>query len=261
MPARPEGEDPRRVFAADVHLHPQGPDRTERFFDWLDREAPRSRVHLLGDLFDVWVGPRQAKRPFYRAMLDRLARAARRSAGMEFVHGNRDFQIGADFERDTGIRVFEDPASRRIAERRVLLTHGDLLCAADRAYQRTRRVLRSRPVRTASAAAPLWIVDGVAGLLRRTSRRAVARKSASVLEPSESAIRQFFDDGHDAIVCGHLHRAFHRSYATPAGEREMLCVGDWEDGGSFASLEEGRLRLFVLESGRWREVPRERADG
>ena len=47
----------RRVFAADVHIHPRDPSRAKRFFEWLDSERDRAEVvYLLGDLFDLWVG-------------------------------------------------------------------------------------------------------------------------------------------------------------------------------------------------------------
>ena len=103
-------KDPqRRVFASDVHLCPEHPDRTDRFFEWLDRHRDAERIHLLGDLFDVWVGRRQARIPFYRDIVERFQRAVSAGARIEFLHGNRDFLLDDAFEKATGVRVQSDP--------------------------------------------------------------------------------------------------------------------------------------------------------
>ncbi len=249
----------RRVFAADVHIHPRDPSRAERFFEWLDSERDRAEVvYLLGDLFDLWVGSRQARHPDYRDLVDRLAERVRDGMRIEFVHGNRDFQIGRAFERRTGIRVHQDPMPADFGEGDILLTHGDLLCASDLAYQRTRRVLRSAPVRLLGEVLPLRLVFGIGGILRRYSDRAVERKSTRVLEPPRDAVVAHVEHGRRVIVCGHLHHAHRRTYEQDGQTIELICLGAWENGsGSYVSYEEGRFRLHVLDGERWVEIESE----
>src|SRR5262245_14391350 len=115
---------PRMVFAADVHLEPSRPDRAERFLAWIESLDPKSdELWLLGDLFDLWVAPRQATLPFYRPLIDRLAARVRDGLVVRFVHGNRDFLLGSRFERKTGIHVHEDPMVAEHCGKRLLLTH------------------------------------------------------------------------------------------------------------------------------------------
>lgn len=230
-----------------MHLRPDAPDRTERFFRWLEAEAPRATVtYLLGDLFDLWVGSGQMRDPFYEPIVERLAACVRAGSRIEFVHGNRDFLIGTRFERSTGIGVHEDPILAPYDDGETVLTHGDLLCAADRSYQRTRRVLRSRPVRLLGAMLPLGVVRRIGARLRRYSDRAVSEKSREVLEPPDDAVLAMSESGRRrTILCGHLHHAMRRGYRRGDVTCELIVLGDWSRGASYAEWIDGRYRLFV----------------
>ena len=241
----------RHLFVSDVHLEPQAPDRAERFLNWLEALDPsRDQVWILGDLFDLWVADRQRKLPFYEEITKVLARVTAAGLRVSFVHGNRDFLVGRRFERSTGVAVFADPIVRELGDRRFLLTHGDLLCASDLAYQRLRRVLRSPGVRLLAALLPLRAIFSVGRVLRRKSDDAVHRKSESVLSPPVEAILAAAQEHRcDAVVFGHLHSASHRRLRGDGGEVESVVLGAWEEGTSHAVLERGRVELFVASSG------------
>ena len=126
-------------FASDVHLSAEKPDVSDRFLRFLESvQADATRLFLLGDIFDLWVGSKQTALPYVVPILGKLRELT--GAGIE-VHdlaGNRDFNFDA--------RVNGGPPPRRLPEilsveshgRRLLLTHGDLLCTGDRAYARAR---------------------------------------------------------------------------------------------------------------------------
>jgi len=253
MTATAERRGPRQVFVSDVHLEPAEPERADRFLSWLEGLDPREHeVWILGDLFDLWVADRQLRLPFFDEICRRLARVTASGLRTTFVHGNRDFFVGRRFERATGVRVQSDPIVRELQGRRFLLTHGDLLCASDRAYQRMRRVLRSRPVRVLAALLPLRAVFAIGRLLRRKSDDAIRRKSDATLAPPREAILEAARE-HDceAVVFGHLHRASHARMCGTAGiEVEVVVLGAWERGRSFARLEGGRLESRSASAGR-----------
>lgn len=238
----------RWVFVADVHLRPEVPDRTERFFAFLERQVGSARaVFILGDLFDLWVSPSQIRHAHYRPIVSRLEALVRRSLPLVFVQGNRDFLVDRRFEGETGVRVHEDPLEADLAGSRILLTHGDLLCSADRSYQRTRRILRSPTCRALSRLLPLRITFTLAGAIRRYSDWVVPRKGRVVLEPTEDAVRVFFDRGFATIVCGHLHRPGIREFEFEGGRCRLVCVGDWEESGSFAEFDGLEFRILDAE--------------
>ena len=61
-----------------------------------------------------------------------------------FIHGNRDFLIGNDFAKDTGITILPDPYSLDINRQKVVLSHGDFLCTDDIDYIAFRDQVRTK---------------------------------------------------------------------------------------------------------------------
>lgn len=57
--------------------------------------------------------------------------------------GNRDFLMGQRFCADTGVQLLGDYAMITLNGVATLLTHGDLLCTDDLAYQQFRQKSRS----------------------------------------------------------------------------------------------------------------------
>jgi cytidylate kinase len=192
---------------ADLHLDPRAPAAGRAFLEWLaGLEAPALLV--LGDLFEYWFGPGQARAPGMAELLAALAGRARAGTELHFLHGNRDFLLGPDFARGVAGRVH---ASGLIGvtprNERALFLHGDELATRDRAYQRLRAVLRSPPVRACARAAPARLGAALARALRRRSRRALAAKELATVELQESSASAWCRrHGARWLVCGHAHR-------------------------------------------------------
>jgi UDP-2,3-diacylglucosamine hydrolase len=91
-------------------------------------------VFVLGDLFEVWVGDDMRHRPFESACVDVLAEAASQRC-LAFLVGNRDFLVGSEMLRASGMTGLPDPTVLNAWGQRLLLSHGDALCLADLPYQ------------------------------------------------------------------------------------------------------------------------------
>jgi UDP-2,3-diacylglucosamine hydrolase len=249
---------PRSVFVADLHLDTSAPRDCIEFTDWLATLARIGDLVILGDLFDVWVGPAQARLPGAESVLRALRDLRDRGARVHVVPGNRDFLLDRSFEERTGARLHAEGfvASWRAsdgAERRCLSIHGDRLCTLDRGYQRLRRVLRSRPLAWAAPRLPLAVGASLARRLRRASVRAIQAKLADEKSMQEPAAREAASEARaDLLICGHAHAA--RDVRLNAGPRwivldafggardaavlessgDLVCVAhaDWDDRGA-----------------------------
>jgi predicted phosphodiesterase len=120
-------------FISDLHLSPALPRTFESWARYL-RETPADAVFMLGDLFEVWVGDDARDLPFERRCVEVLADAAHRRR-IGFMAGNRDFLVGAEMLRASGLVGLPDPTLLSAWGRRALLTHGDALCLADTDYR------------------------------------------------------------------------------------------------------------------------------
>ena len=62
------------IIFSDAHVSDDDPAGAERVLSFLPRTCPSARrVFILGDLFNFWFGPSQARRRPYSAVLEGLA--------------------------------------------------------------------------------------------------------------------------------------------------------------------------------------------
>ena len=226
----------------DLHLDPAGGSRVEAFASWLDGLRAQ-RLVILGDLFEVWVGPAQAGLVGSRAILEALARATARGTAIDVIPGNRDFLLGRRFERESGARLRPGGLLAEHEAGDVLFVHGDELCTLDLAYQRMKRVLRSRPVTALATRAPLVAARWAAGRIRRASVRDVPLKSAEEKSMQREAVRVVAEvSGASTVVCGHAHEF--RDSEVPGGCR-WIVLDAWEgERDSLAVGAGGELRAL-----------------
>lgn len=215
--------EPGTRVIGDLHLDPIGEARIAAFAAWCAALRDCPRLIILGDLFDVWVGPAQARLEGSRAVLEALAQLAARGVELEVVPGNRDFLMGPDFERAAGARLWPGgfAAQWPAGGERVLFVHGDELCTLDLPYQRMKRVLRSGPARFLAPRLPLAFARWAAARLRKRSRLAVARKRPEATEIQASACRALAAAARGStLVCGHAHQF--RDERLPDGPRWIV---------------------------------------
>jgi UDP-2,3-diacylglucosamine hydrolase len=102
------------LFISDLHLDPGRPQANDSFAAFLQRHASQAgALYILGDLFDTWIGDDEIDAPdgdpLARQVVEALAGAAGRGVRVAFMHGNRDFLIGARFGEASGARLLVDP--------------------------------------------------------------------------------------------------------------------------------------------------------
>jgi UDP-2,3-diacylglucosamine hydrolase len=232
-------------FASDVHVAAEQPQISDRFLRFLDQVMQDGqRLFLLGDIFDLWVGPKQKRLPYVKPVLRKLREAAAAGVEVHYMAGNRDFNFDARVNGGPPPRALPEIMSVEAAGKRLYLTHGDLLCTNDRDYRHARAIGRSLPVRFAFSRMPLGISTFLSRGYRRLSERAVRRKSRRETAVDFARVRAHLLSGHDVVVCGHVHRASRYRVALPdRREGEFITLGDWNREGVYLVAQDGRLVL------------------
>jgi len=232
---------PATLLFSDVHLSPARPAIQDILIGLLQGDARRAAaVYILGDLFEYWVGDDMVP-PEFTPALNAIRALSASGVPVFFQHGNRDFLIGAALARRCGLQLLPDPTLVELHGRRVVLTHGDLLCTADVAYQRYRRVVHNRPLQRLFLALPRAARSRIAAGLRARTQQAVQAKPAAIMDVDPVAATALLDRfGADWLIHGHTHRpAIHPLDGSEAG-RLRIDLGDW--------YQEGR-GLWVDEMG------------
>jgi UDP-2,3-diacylglucosamine hydrolase len=233
---------PPVTVAGDVHLAASDAATTSTFLAFLGQTAERGgTLVLLGDVFDFWVGRRQTGDAYARRILDALGEATRRGLALAFVAGNRDYAF--DGAAGLDVALWPDVVRTRWGARTVVLSHGDLLCSADRAYLRMRRLLRSRPARGVLRALPFGASSALARGLRDVSERSGRRNAGAAAGIDYGLARAWLDGyGADALVLGHVHSGVHhRLPGSPP--RDVYVLKDWERAPSAVVWDGGEIAL------------------
>ncbi|TAM09681.1 MAG: UDP-2,3-diacylglucosamine diphosphatase [Nevskiaceae bacterium] len=219
------------MLLSDLHLPVEPSPYRDTFRAFLSGPARgASALYLLGDLFNAWVGDDIGVADF-AAECAALRALAATGVAVYFMRGNRDFLIGAEFARTSGVALLEDPVVVTLPDGPALLSHGDLLCTDDRAYQRYRRVTHNRVVMWCFLHLPSALRRAITQRLRAASlsRNARARTTpAPVGDVNETAVRACLT-AHGAIrlIHGHTHRPGDHGVTLETGTGRRFVLADW----------------------------------
>lgn len=197
---------------------------------------------LLGDLFDFWVAPAQARDAALSRVLGGLRELADSGVDVGFVEGNRDF-AATPVLADVGVRALPDVVVLESGGRRIVATHGDLLCTRDIRYQALRRVARTGLMRHVLRSLPARAALGLGAGARAGSRLETTRKAYGDMGLVPDAVVSLLDHhAADALICGHVHWGKRYAVELDGSPRDVVVLSAWEDAaGTYACIEGGRI--------------------
>lgn len=234
------------LFISDLHLDAARPDITARFEAFAaDLPARVDRLFILGDLFEAWIGD-DAAGELEAGVAARLSRLASCGVLLFYLHGNRDFLLGRAFAERCGMRLLPDPCVVELGGEATLLSHGDVLCTDDTAYQEFRRTVRNPAWQAVFLAETVSARQAFAARARAASREHQSMAADAIMDVNPDAVRRLSERyGVRRLIHGHTHRpAIHRS---PEGATfERIVLGDWYTQGSSLSIDAHGLRLHVF---------------
>lgn len=202
-----EGGNRAAFVLSDLHVPHGGSPVVAWLADLLVRAASsKSRVFVLGDLFDSYVTPKQLRSGVCREVAGLFADCARQGASVALLHGNRDFLVGREWTDATGCAVIAGGIRTDLGGAKALLLHGDELCVRDLPYQRAKAWLRRPFVKALARSLPLSLAEAAARRARAKSRMVIQGGDQSRFLPPREAIAAALATGVDLLVFGHIHR-------------------------------------------------------
>ena len=235
------------LFISDLHLEGDRPEIGEQFLDFLDDEAADAEaLYILGDFFEYWVGDDDPD-PYYASIKRSLRAFTDAGVPVYFMHGNRDFMIGADFAAETGVTILPDPCRLELYGRSVLLSHGDALCTDDVEYQQMRAMTRNPEWQATMLAKPLDERLALAKQARTRSQERNKTLSESIMDVNPDAVKRVIAE-HDVeiLLHGHTHRPGIHGVDVEDRFAKRVVLGDWYEQGSVVRWDEDGLELSAI---------------
>jgi UDP-2,3-diacylglucosamine hydrolase len=235
------------LFVSDLHLDAALPAAIEQFEAFARGQARGAEaLYILGDLFESWVGDDDddAGRARVCAALRELTAAG---VACYACHGNRDFLLATGFEQRSGCRVIDDPTIIDLYGEPVLLTHGDLLCTGDQAYQRLRSVVRTPSWQRRFLRLPLATRRQLADAARAGSRAHTGMAAPEIMDVSEPAVLAALRAaGVRRMIHGHTHRPGVHEFALDGASAHRYVLGAWYEQGSCLRCAPDGYELLTL---------------
>jgi UDP-2,3-diacylglucosamine hydrolase len=225
---------------SDLHLQASDAATFDAWRGYL-QTTPADAIFILGDLFEVWVGDDAATEPGFEAQCGELLRTAAEQRPVFFMHGNRDFLVGAAFAAQCRLTLLDDPTVLVLHDKRWLLSHGDLLCLEDAEYLQFRAQVRTPAWQSAFLARPLAERRALARSMRTQSEDRKRSPGMVWADVDADAARAWLAQaGAATLIHGHTHKP--ATHALGDG-LERIVLSDWD-----LTAHPARAQLLCLSS-------------
>ena len=235
------------LFISDIHLEAGRPDISEQFFAFLNEHAPSAEaLYILGDLFEDWIGD-DDQQPLNSAVATAIARLASTGVRCYFVHGNRDFLVGAQFAQRAGVELLSEWTVLEDYGQRLLITHGDALCSDDIEYMNFRNMVRDPKWQDAFLARPIEERYRLAREARLQSQASAANKPMEIMDVNQTAVHEAMRAYQvTELLHGHTHRPNVHRFSLDDQPAMRVVLGDWYQHGSMVRWDQDGLELITL---------------
>lgn len=237
------------LFISDLHLADAHPGITQLLFGFLCGPARNAdSLYILGDLFEYWAGDDDLDEPLNHDVADALCEVADQGVKTYFMAGNRDFLIGEDFARRSGLTLLPDPTLIDLDGTPTLLMHGDTLCTDDLAYMQFRNTVRTPAYIAQFLAQPLAARKAQIAAIRNRSETEKQAKASDIMDVNRQAVKAAFRQHCTRrLIHGHTHRPADHSHDIDGKPCSRIVLSDWNDeGGEYLRCDtDGCFRVEI----------------
>jgi UDP-2,3-diacylglucosamine hydrolase len=235
------------LFASDLHLDSEAPWAIDAFISFLQGPARQAEaLYLLGDIFEVWVGDDDTN-PDNARICAALAELSGTGVATYAIHGNRDFLLGARFSALTGIKLLPDPVMVELHGVRTLLSHGDVFCTDDAAYQQLRSIVRQPRWQLRFLSLPIETRRTLANAARAGSKAHTQRTIPTIMDVNPLAVtRAMQATGARRLIHGHTHRPAIHPVVVNGVPAERVVLAPWYETASCISVGVDGVREIRL---------------
>ena len=234
-------------FISDIHLDPNNLEVKNKFLDFISEKShDMKELYILGDLFEFWIDDKYDIAQ-NNIIISKLNNLSKQGTKVFLIHGNRDFLIGKKFTKITNIKILPEIYILNLDNTKILITHGDLLCTDDIAYQKFRKFIRNKITLKIFNMLGNKIKTKIASYLRYKSKHITSQKPENIMDVNHMAVANFhriFET--NIIIHGHTHRKNIHITKTKGENHTRYVLGDWHNAPSYIVYKNNEIKLFDI---------------
>jgi UDP-2,3-diacylglucosamine hydrolase len=242
-------------FASDFHLGV--PDlvasleRERRIIRWLDFiKTDAHSIFFMGDIFDFWFEYTYAIPKGFIRFQGKLAELRDAGISIYFFTGNHDMWMFNYFEQELGIKIFREPLTLSINDRRLLIGHGDGLGPGDTLYKLQKKFFNSKVCQWLFARIHPNLGIGIAQFWSKQSRIANTKREEKYLGDENEFLLTYCKEiettcHHDFYIFGHRHLPLDLKVADNS---RYINLGEWVHFNTYAAFSNGSIELKKFEN-------------
>lgn len=171
-----------------------------------------TELFILGDLFDYWFEYKYVyQKGFYRT-LAALSELTEKGIKVHYIIGNHDFMHRDFFEKDVGVKLYENHVETELNGESFYLAHGDGLVKNDFGYLVLKKVMRNKFIQKLYSFIHPDIGVWLASSTSKSSRDYTTKKDYGKQDGLFEFAQQKIDEGFKFVMLGHLHKKCFNSY-------------------------------------------------
>lgn len=223
-------------FISDLHLknpEERNSQKLLRFLRYLKNRLKQQPLHLflLGDIFDLWVGPHRYFADRFPEIIDALRELTQQGAAVTFIEGNHDVHIEGFFKK-IGVKVFVEAQYYDIDGYTIRVEHGDLINLEDVKYLKYRSLIRHPFIKPLGYILPGKFWASVGERASKKSRARTGEYQVTKQDELQNMIikhtsRAYVEKHFDYIISGHMHIRVDHSERIGMHLVRTINLGSW----------------------------------
>ncbi|RJQ61527.1 MAG: UDP-2,3-diacylglucosamine diphosphatase [Stygiobacter sp.] len=198
-------------FISDVHLGLQNENlergKEKLLVDFLKfAESNCDELFIVGDLFDYWFEYKRVIQKGFIRTLGALASFRDTGKDIHYIIGNHDFLHKDFFEKEIGVKVYEEEIITELNGSKFFIAHGDGLMAGDNGYKMLKKVLRNKFIQRVYSIIHPDLGIKIASGSSKASRDYTSTKNYGEFSGLLDTAKMLINKEYDYVVFGHSHR-------------------------------------------------------
>ena len=238
------------LFISDIHLGLQSNEiekQKERLLvKFLNFASSNCKeLFIVGDLFDYWFEYKKVYQKGFFRTLTALQDLTENNIKIHYIIGNHDFMHFNFFEKEIGVKLYEDPIEVTLNGAKFFIGHGDGLIKNDIGYNILKKILRNKYIQQLYS----WIHPDIgitlASHTSKSSREYTSKKDYGKGDNLFEVAKVKIDEGFDYVLFGHLHRRVFERYKNGF----YINLGSWLTAPCYGIFKENKFEIIDYPAG------------